>query len=520
MMKYLGHMKKRLLTVLLLFIAFTAFSQKSEQKVVSIEKIIGKNLQSNKYIKGINYVFPDYIHVAFADDAAKVLTTELCTLDKSSGLIKNKGKLLIYNLESKEIEWTKKVHYRTEGLKYSGDYFIQTIRGENSCYNKRNGEKLWSNKNSIYNIDPTLNIILGYKYVNMVGYTNKLQGFNIEDGSILWERKINKKYGWTDIINMNDSVKLVVADGIHQLNIKTGEGWHYEAETGEENFVPEVDKSCIGSVAEYKADIELLSAVYTRSNIIFHGDDIIMASKEKISRIDKNDGHVKWSTPIKPSYGSKSKIFIEGNTVYLINTGYALANGRRVRFGFPSFGGFSLETGKQLFFLPVDNERRVIQDFKYSDDKLVILFFNNIWEYSLEEGKLLKDKQYTTHRHGQYMNFVGDNIFVKTGDNEFTPVANMEADKYYVYTSKGNVMVFDSKFKKEGVIGAEKLWFSKILGDDMTLLSHKNRSVIVNKDLKVIADLYMSKNAFLAGDKLFDVQGKNIVEVDLSELKN
>ena len=43
---------------------------------------------------------------------------------------------------------------------------------------------------------------------------------------------LNGGCGWNDILYLNDSIVLIVAAGLHAINIKNGTGWDYIAITG------------------------------------------------------------------------------------------------------------------------------------------------------------------------------------------------------------------------------------------------------------------------------------------------
>jgi len=44
----------------------------------------------------------------------------------------------------------------------------------------------------------------------------------LKNGNVIWQRDLNREYGWNDVFYTNDSTMIVVAAGLHAINIKTG----------------------------------------------------------------------------------------------------------------------------------------------------------------------------------------------------------------------------------------------------------------------------------------------------------
>lgn len=94
---------------------------------------------------------------------------------------------------------------------------------------------------------------------------------NLKNGEIIWNRKLNRDFGWNDVFYANDSTLMVVASGLHAINLKTGKGWDYDAETGGKKLIMSNEGSVYGLV---------LNTIRDSSNIYF-------ASKEQLAKIDK-----------------------------------------------------------------------------------------------------------------------------------------------------------------------------------------------------------------------------------------
>jgi len=80
--------------------------------------------------------------------------------------------------------------------------------------------------NFIYFANSKYNVGMAYQFLYDGGdghYTNEFMGMDLLKGRLKWKRNINRAYGWNDYFYLNDSTLMVVAAGLHTININTGE---------------------------------------------------------------------------------------------------------------------------------------------------------------------------------------------------------------------------------------------------------------------------------------------------------
>ncbi|WP_010423293.1 hypothetical protein [Anaerophaga thermohalophila] len=135
-----------------LLVSSVTFGQKDFQ-VLHNEKIVGKSLIDNTEIKGTEYVFPERIHETFLDTTNGFLTVQLRGLRKEKWL-SNKGNILQYDLNNKNILWSKKIAYQTSNLQQFSNTMIFTVANKSNCLDIRTGNEIWEVKNNIYYVDP------------------------------------------------------------------------------------------------------------------------------------------------------------------------------------------------------------------------------------------------------------------------------------------------------------------------------------------------------------------------------
>ena len=127
-----------------------------------------------------------------------------------------------------------------------------------------------------------------------------LEGVNLISGNSIWEKELNREYGWNKTIQLNDSTILIAASGLHTVNIKNGSGWDFNLVTGQKDYKETIAKNVAGIT------IGILTGTYITSsgpnvvreiisNIIIDSSEIYIASKESISKINKVNGKIIWS---------------------------------------------------------------------------------------------------------------------------------------------------------------------------------------------------------------------------------
>jgi len=226
---------RKIILGLSLLITITGFSQKSQIQVLNNDKTLGKILVDSSDIKGFEYVFPERIHETFIDTTTGFLTVQLRGLRKEKWL-SNTGNIIQFDIENQKVLWSKKIAYQSSNLQQFSKTMIYTVANKSYCLDINTGNELWEVKNNIYFVDPIDNIGIGYKFKSSTGYSNELEGIDLKNGNVVWKRDLNREYGWNDVYYTNDSTMIVVAAGLHAINIKTGKGWDYNTITGKKRL--------------------------------------------------------------------------------------------------------------------------------------------------------------------------------------------------------------------------------------------------------------------------------------------
>jgi len=215
---------KILLSFLLLCLpGFAIFAQTPAITVIQKEIVSGKNLITNTDIPAREYVFPGWIGDYYLDTTTNLLTVQLRNMSKNGKLIRNKGKLILYDMENNSVKWTKKINYLKSSIKQYDDVLIQITETGTYRLNIETGQNMWMIPSQLAYIDDHSGIGVGYPL--NAGIYARLEAYNLRWGNKVWFRGINRDFGWNDLFYFNDSVVMLIASGLQTINFKNGSGW-------------------------------------------------------------------------------------------------------------------------------------------------------------------------------------------------------------------------------------------------------------------------------------------------------
>lgn len=512
---------KKIIIGLSLLIASASFAQK-DFHVLHNEKVVGISLIDSSEIKGTEYIFPERIHETFLDTTNGFLTVQLRGLRKEKWLA-NKGEILQYDLNNKRLMWSKKIFYQSSSLQQFNNTMIFTVANKSNCLDIKTGDEIWKVKNNIYYVDPIENIGIGYRFKGSTGYSSELEGIDLKNGNIIWKRNLNRAYGWNDIYYTNDSTMIVVAAGLHAININNGEGWDYNTITGKKDYTGTAAANALGAAAGILTGTFFMSTGHNLvrdlvSNSLVDSSFIYFASKEQLAKIDKQTGKIAWKYPFPKDMASKSSIFMNDSVVFMVNKGFAFMGYRQLDFGKPFIAAFDRETGKQLYFALINQNNDPILGFKLSQEELYLVFKNRMVKYSIQTGNQILQKEFPEDKFGDLENFVGNHVFVTNENEELISLPQSDTSKVFVYTNQSKIVSIDHQLNVTNTIDFDALSIYYLRTADYKFIAKDNQTVIINADGKRIAEIEATTNAFLINDTLFDHKDDRFISIDLNQV--
>jgi hypothetical protein len=516
-------LKKRLFfSGIFIFSILTIYSQ-SNLLIVNNDKIIGKNYLTNKDLHATEYVFPERIENSYIDTATNLLTVQLRGLSKNGKWLNNSGDVVLYDITSNNIKWSKKIHYQQGSIEQFDNIIIQTIAGKSYCLNTENGENLWEVKNNIYYVEPYEKIGIGYKFKTSKGYTNTLEGIDLINGKSIWEREINREYSWNNIFHLNDSTIVIAAAGLHSVNLRNGIGWDYNTITGKKDYTETAVANTAGAVLGLLTGAFVMSTGHNLvrdvvSNILVDSASIYIASKEKISRLN-HEGEIVWSSSLPEDLTSNSSIFFKDSLLFMLNKGYAYMGYRQLDFGRPFLAAFNINTGRQLYLNTLSEKKDRINGFKINNDTVLLVFNDRVLKYSLKDGYLLSEKSFDIETSGELRYFVGGQVYLKN-DSTFSNLTELDSTGYNIFTKSGKTLVLNDKLDLVNQIDFDQVYVFYLKTKDFKFLAKDNETTIIDNSNKKVADLKISDKSILLGSILFDMQEKSFFTIDVTDLIN
>lgn len=514
---------RRIFIGLLILISSVSFGQKKDFQIThNNEKIVGINLIDNTEIKGTEYIFPERIHDTFLDTTNGFLTVQLRGLRKEKWL-SNKGNILQYDLNNKNLMWSKKIAYQASSLQQFSNTMIFTVANKSNCLDIRTGNVIWEVKNSIYYVDPIDNIGIGYRFKSSTGYSNELEGIDLKSGTVIWKRDLNREYGWNDIFYINDTTMIVVAAGLHSININSGKGWDYNTITGKKDYTGTVAANAVGVAAGLLTGTFVMSTGHNLvrdvvSNSLVDSSYIYFASKEQLSKIDKETGSIVWKHPFPSDLASKSSIFMNDSVIFIVNRGYAFMGYRQLDFGKPFIGAFDRETGQQKYLTLINVNKDPILGFEILNNEMYLVFNNRIAKYSVETGNQIIEKEFPQENYGDLKSFVGNQVFVANDNEDFISLTQSDTSKVFVFTNQGKTLSIDSQLNVTNTIEYEDLNIYYLRTEDYKFVAKDKQTFIINDNGKRIAEIDATTDAFLIGETLYDKRDNSFIAIDLREI--
>lgn len=511
---------KETLLALSFLITITGFGQKNQIQVSAIEKTMGKSFIDSSEIKGFEYVFSERIHEAFLDTTTGYLTVQLRGLSQNGKWLNNTGNIVQYDLRGNKILWTKKIAYLTSSLQQFSKTMLYTVANKSYCLDINSGNELWEVKNNIYFADPINNIGLGYKFKTSAGFSNELEGIDLKTGNVIWKRDLNREYGWDNLFYSDDSTIIVVAAGLHAINIKNGRGWDYNTITGKKDYTGTAAANAVGIAAGLLTGTFLMSTGHNLvrdlvSNTITDSSSIYFASKEQLVKINKESGNIEWKFLFPDGVASKSSIFMNDSTVFMVNRGMAFMGYRQLDFGTPFFAAFDRKTGMQIFSSLINVKDDPILSFQMLDDEIYLLFKNRIIKYSIKTGNLIAEKEFPEDSFGGLKYFVGNQVFITAANGDLLSLPQSDSTKVFIYTDKQKTIPIDAQLNVGKTIEYEDLSICFLRTWDLKFFLRNKKTSIVNTEGKKIAEIEVTSNANLIDKTLYDTQDKSIIMINL-----
>ncbi len=515
---------KKILTIFYLLTSITVPGQDPNLLVLHNTVKVGINLMDSTEIKGTEFrFFPERVHKTHFDTISGLITVQLRGFTTDKKWLNPTGHIIQYDYINKQKLWNKPINYQIGNLRQFGNFMIYSIEGKSICWNVHKGIYRWDVRNDIYYVDQAEKIGLGYRIRGSKPNTDELQGIDMNNGDILWDRRIFKAFGWNELFYQNDSIVIIVAGGIHSLNIHNGEGWDYHAMTGVYDSKGKNAAKLLGFAGGLLTGTYFTSTGYNVishlvSNALVDRSHIYLASNEELVKLSSQSGEVVWTFPFPENFGSKSSIFKNDSVLYMVNQGIAYMRYRKLNFGKPFFAAFDVHTGSPKFLSLIDVEDDPILSCEIKNDEIFLLFKHRIAKYSMVSGALLNENEIDQNSYGELIDFIGNQVYSTSMDGKFENLNLPDTTLVYIFTNQQKTLAIDFDLNIKETIPYENLRIQYLITDQFKFFSKGKNTVVLNHDGEKVAEIDVSSDAKLIGNSLYDRRENFLIQVDLEEL--
>ena len=513
----------------------TLISQNQKPLISVKDSVFGKLLAHDLELKGKIYGFGSQIRDLTVDPSQRYFIIQLRDLSKNGKWLKNKGRILVFDSFANEVKWVRPIKYPFNQLSKFGDVLILKQGAKSARLSITEGHEMPLGKKEVYWVDNEFNIGLFYKVRDVFTLSNKLQAINLDNGKILWERKLENKFGWEKVFYESDSTLYIHGAGLQKLDVFTGKGWDYNEQTGKETYITNLYvffNSYVGSARPYLKPPNVQSVIHNvNSNLVEDSLNFYMATKNALSCINKSSGDIVWTKAIPPDVGSESLLLKKDSILYLLNFGNANVFSIRVHFGKPFLAAYNMESGNLIYSKVLDHERTTtvikrgkekektkktsILSFFIDSTSVNCVFPEKIARYSLKDASLLKENHTLSDSIGEMRFIVGSQNYLKDSFDLLKPIFEVINGSMVVLSKNAKFLVLNDSLEITDTISSKRNFIR--IGDyeSLNLFYGNERTYIANADGKIVGELSFSSNAFIIEGMLYDIIGDKLYALDL-----
>lgn len=414
------------------------------------------------------YCFGKRVHQFSASPSGDYLALSFLPPPSKGGYYTDmEGEVGLYHTRGGGLLWTLKADL--DGLKATcmenGILLANSMEGTVALAHKDYGKKIWEQKLYPIHIDDSLQMVLGYASPT----STKLKAISLNYGAVAWEQKMKHDYGWNEVKEIpGTSQRLIVADDLHRLDLRTGELKTMKASVAQANAKKLAgDAAIIALLGVTNAIISpgvgyFYMPAYTprggyatvpaspihitglTSNLMLRDSLLYWADREYLTCMD-TALNVRWKVEFpQRQKGSSSLIFQDGDSLFMLNLGYGWKGGRkRKTYGRPFLSCHDMKSGKLNGYHPLSLHREQLQD---------VLFSKRL--YMLQEEAMLHKEYFEPtvriapwekKRRGKLKGFLSRHYFVANKERSMFRPLSEDMDHCLVYTEKDSIYEVDKQ---------------------------------------------------------------------------
>lgn len=500
-------MKPILLTSLLLLLAFTSRAGEPPTIYPSTEQTIGFSRITRQPLVATTFDLPDGVYNVDSDSAHNLVLV-LRKINKNRW--GNEGSMLSLNPESGLVYWKKDI--LRFNIRFTKDLIL---------YNTEENTKIMNKHTGIFMHATPYDLKL-LQYEENKGLTWGGTYMDLMNNEALWSAKLNTDEGPAETEYLNDSTMLIASRGLHLVNTRTGEGWHYKMTTTRSNGGPPILLGVtfgsvgivFGSVMStaYPGSFGASSTYGMSSNMVYDTTaGIVYYSAIKFTVALTVSGKELWKRDLRKSESSKSYMWQQGNRLMLINLGYAQAAGGITQQGTPFMVSYDKATGDTAYSRLL-GKSGFVTSFNTIRAHTLMKVGHGLYLYNHITGDLVQEKELDKADTKNPLHVIhGHDLYAMGPDSTFQSLGRLHRLSFLTKDS-ATVYRLNDNLSTDQQWPLASLWQKVMDYKSLTLLRSGTRIALL-KDGEYVGFVDAPGHPTVVDDKLLIADGERLMVV-------
>lgn len=514
----------------LILCVFFSFNTQAQVKLpIQVSNItVGNHTHNNQPFNARVIGFNKPVFSYCIDTLTGKITIQLRDKFSNDKSWKRTGNLAQLYLPSAQLKWAKTFDYQTDTLLQANSVMVQNSGDKSYAIDTSNGDIIWGSETLIKHIIPEINLGVGHRHNYSNSYQFFIDGIDLSTKNMAWSKSLigSEKNSWKQDITLSNGAKLLnTENGLHAINLKTGEGWSYYALTSTSNqYLAAATAAGILFGAVGGIMVQPLAGQQVNnisSNALIYNNSIYYAFKDSIICL-ANDGSTIWRKSFPSNFSSTSKLMAYNGTVYMLNYGACYGGENYTSmFGKPFVAAINPTTGNITYLTKISAATKNLTpiDLCLHNDTLVILHQKKLGYFNAQSGELIKEKKTDSTLKQVALRFAPNNLYTQTlvDSNTYAKISDVFQNSTPIELSNQKIELTNFTSNIATQLNTEQFYVLIKQTEAYLFIANTRQTKVLNKQGKVVAELPISKQATFIGTKAYDIDKNNLIEVDLSE---
>jgi hypothetical protein len=402
----------------------------------------------------------------------------------------------------------------------AGDNLILSNDKRSGRFNRVFGYEQFEFLSKIIYVNGKNNSGLTYSTPSTSGNPQQLSCVGLLDGTLLWNASIPGTSDWNDVVQMNDSMLVIAAGGLHGVHIRKGLVWSYPLvttlRTNKAITYSAFNKTTYErNYRGIKTSDDETQITQISSSILLTEKAIYFASKNKLVALE-HSGKLMWEADLSPLPMSRCILYEKSESIVLVNLGVAQYNETTVLSGKPFVKAYNKQTGAVVLNLNDEfsgnlTDVGVFKNTVLVGDKSLVMQVT-------EDSRMVPLMNLYAPKFGQFLEFInGDEYYIEK-EGFYVPLNFINDNVIYFKTDHGKVFGMNKGDIEYEYHFTELYKFNKNVGDKK-LISQKNKTLLISGNFELLHSFTTGEPAVVIKDKIYFADGKLLYVINANELK-